>query len=319
MKEGVFQKGDPARVVTDKLADLFPRYDPRVTGGLTRREGVAGTITSQSADWPGVVLQAGTNDVAETDELTASHHFVSHNAGDRPFTLEVKGPHGFRSVTAVPGSIWVAPAGEPVTVRLDSDYSYIRVMIAPRHLDRLLGQHAGDDTRVALRATYGIIAPPAAYILRALVAESDSGNANGLAYVEALTMALGRQLTVQAGVTRPRERRLRGGLSPVARRRVLELINARLDARLTIDALAGEAGLSPAHFARAFKETTGHAPHRYLLALRLQRARLLLSEPGATISDVALRTGFADQAHLTRLFRREFGVTPGTYQRARRG
>jgi AraC family transcriptional regulator len=122
-----------------------------------------------------------------------------------------------------------------------------------------------------------------------------------------------------AGAPRPREYPIRGGLSPVARRRVLALIGARWDARLTINALAREAGLSPAHFARAFRETTGRAPHRYLLALRLQRARLLLGEPGAMISDVALRTGFSDQAHLTRLFRREFGVTPGTYRRACRG
>lgn len=303
----------------DQLADLFPRYDPHVAGGLTRRDGAGSAITSQSTDWPGLVLQAGTNDVVETDELTASHHFVSHNAGDRPFTLEVKGPNGFRSITALPGSIWVAPAGEPVTVRLDSDYAYVRMMIAPQHLNRLLGQVAGDDSPLRLRATYGITAPPAAYILRALVAETDAGNGSGLAYVEALTMALGRQLAIHAGVTRARESRFRGGLSPLVRRRVLGLIDARLDSRLTIGALANEAGLSPAHFARAFRETTGRAPHRYLLALRLQRARLLLGEPGATISDVAVRTGFADQAHFTRLFKREFGVTPGTYQRARRG
>jgi AraC family transcriptional regulator len=305
--------------MNDKLADLFPRYDPRVTGSLTRREGAAGAITTQSADWPGIVLQAGENDVVETDELTASHHFVSHNAGVRPFTLEVKGPHGFRSVTALPGSIWVAPAGEPVTLRLDSDYSYVRLMVAPRVLDRMLCQEADDDTAVQLGTTYGINAAAAAYVMRALAAESDNGNVNGLAYVEALTTALGRQLAVHAGLARPREPSFRGGLSPVARRRVLELMDAGLNARLTVDALAREAGLSPTHFARAFRQTTGRAPHRYLLALRLQRARDLLGEPGTTISDVALRTGFTDQAHLTRLFRREFGVTPGSYQRARRG
>lgn len=105
--------------------------------------------------------------------------------------------------------------------------------------------------------------------------------------------------------------RARGGLSPRARRRVLALIDAQLGTRLTIEMLASEAGLSRAHFARAFKVTTGHAPHRYLLALRLQRARLLLGERGASIADVALRTGFADQAHLTRLFKRTYGVTPG--------
>lgn len=295
------------------LADLFPRYDQRVTGSVTRREDAAGEITSQSSDWPGVVLQAGTNDVLETDELTSSHHFVSHNAGDRPYTLQVKGSHGFRSVTVQPGSIWIAPAGQPVTIRLISDYSYIRMMIAPGHLDNLLGWSAADSP-TRFRFAFGITAAPAAYILRALVAESDARLTSGLAFVEALTMALARQLSVHAGDV-PRERLFRGGLSPSARRRVLELIDAKLDARLSVMTLAREAGLSPSHFARAFKETTGRAPHRYLLSQRLERARRLLAVPGGTISDVAARTGFADQAHFTRLFRREFGLTPGAYLR----
>jgi AraC family transcriptional regulator len=233
--------------------------------------------------------------------------------------MEVRGPNGFRSLTAPPGSIWIAPAGEPVTVRLDSDYTYIRMMIAPGHLDSLLGHGAGDDTPLRLRFTFGISAAPAAYILRALAAESDGGLSMGLAYIDALTMALGRKLASHAGVTTPHERPFRGGLSPRVRRRVLELIDAKLDARLTIGVLAGEAGLSPAHFARAFKETMGRAPHQYMLALRLERARLLLGARDATISDVAMRTGFADQAHLTRFFRRRYGVTPGAYMRSRHG
>jgi AraC-like DNA-binding protein len=62
----------------------------------------------------------------------------------------------------------------------------------------------------------------------------------------------------------------------------------------------------------------GRAPHRYLLSLRLERARRWLERPGAGLSDVALRAGFADQAHFTRHFKREFGVTPGALQRERR-
>ncbi len=120
-----------------------------------------------------------------------------------------------------------------------------------------------------------------------------------------------------AGVERAQPLRLRGGLSAAARRRALEMIDARLDARLTVDMLAREVGLSPAHFARAFRETIGRAPHQYLLWLRLERARRLLEIPGANLSDIAQRTGFADQAHFTRLFKRAYGVTPGAVTRQR--
>jgi len=133
--------------------------------------------------------------------------------------------------------------------------------------------------------------------------------------VEAVTTALGHLLVRHAGVERVQPLRARGGLSGVAKRRALELIDARLDARLTVDMLAREVGLSPAHFARAFKETVGRAPHQYLLWLRLERARRLLELCDADLSDIAQRTGFADQAHFTRLFKRAYGITPGALTR----
>jgi len=61
----------------------------------------------------------------------------------------------------------------------------------------------------------------------------------------------------------------------------------------------------------------GRAPHQYLLALRLERARRLLENTEASLSDIAQRAGFADQAHFTRLFKRAFGTTPGALVRTR--
>jgi AraC-like DNA-binding protein len=75
-------------------------------------------------------------------------------------------------------------------------------------------------------------------------------------------------------------------------------------------------GLSPCHFLRVFKHQTGMPPHRYHLNLRLERGRRLLRQ-GCEIADVAARTGFADQSHFTRHFRRFFGVTPGRYRTAK--
>ena len=166
-----------------------------------------------------------------------------------------------------------------------------------------------------LRRTYAVQSPQIRHLMLTLRDEADSRNAGGLAFVEAVTAGLGHLLVRHAGVVQPRPVPVRGGLSAVAKRRVLELIDAALDARLTIEMLAREVELSPAHFARAFKETLGRAPHQYLLARRLERARRLLETTGATLSDIAQRTGFADQAHFTRLFKRAFGTTPGALAR----
>lgn len=291
-------------------------------GGLTveRRMDVTSPITSQATDWPGMLLEAGRNDIASAEEATFAHHYIGMNSGGQPNVLEVREPRGMRRITLVPGSIWVLPAGESITLRSEAlAVPYVRLTIEPRRLDRLLAQSGDDERPIELRRAYEITSPQLTHLLQALVAEADHRSPSGLAFVEMLTAAVAHQLTQHAGVERARPVRVRGGLSPAAKRRALELIDASLDRGLTIDVLAREVGLSRAHFARAFKEAMGQAPHRYLLSLRLQRARHLLEAPGAVLSDVALRSGFSDQAHFSRFFKREFGVTPGRLQRSFRG
>jgi AraC-like DNA-binding protein len=83
---------------------------------------------------------------------------------------------------------------------------------------------------------------------------------------------------------------------------------------LSLDALASLVGLSPYHFLRVFRREIGLPPHAYLDQTRVRHAKRLLAE-GTAIADVAALTGFADQSHLTRRFKRLVGVTPGQYQR----
>ena len=240
-----------------------------------------------------------------------TQHYLSLNIDTKPLTLEVKGSTGFAPFTVPPQHVWVSPGADPVTLRLNSNLRYLRVSIDPLHLGRLMGPSPDDVQPVRLRRTYGVASPQIARLMMTLKDEADSRNPGGLAFVEAVTTALGHLLVRHAGAARAQPVRARGGLSAFARRRVLEIIHARLDARLTVEMLAHEAGLSPAHFARAFKETIGRAPHQYLLSLRLERARRLLEMPDANLSNIAQRAGFADQAHFTRLFKRAYGITPG--------
>jgi AraC family transcriptional regulator len=80
--------------------------------------------------------------------------------------------------------------------------------------------------------------------------------------------------------------------------------------------MASVVGLSAAHFARAFKQTTGKSPHRFILEERLERARSVLTQnSGGKLATVAIDFGFFDQSHFTRHFRRKFGVTPTDFLR----
>lgn len=105
-----------------------------------------------------------------------------------------------------------------------------------------------------------------------------------------------------------------GRLSEKARRRVVALIDDRIEARLTLDDLAAEAGLSRFHFVRRFRETTGKTPHRYVLERRVALARRLLDDQKVPITEVALRCGFSSASHLAAQFRRFTGVSPTAYR-----
>jgi AraC-like DNA-binding protein len=84
----------------------------------------------------------------------------------------------------------------------------------------------------------------------------------------------------------------------------------------SLDELSAATGLGPFALLRAFRAETGLPPHAYLNQLRVRQARSLL-DGGLAPAQVAACTGFADQAHLTRHFKRVVGVPPGAYQRER--
>jgi AraC-like DNA-binding protein len=99
---------------------------------------------------------------------------------------------------------------------------------------------------------------------------------------------------------------------PGLARRLQDLLDSRMVEGISLADAATLLDASPTHLVRAFRHETGMPPHRYLTGRRLDHARKLLLE-GHKAAEVAIATGFHDQAHLTRHFRRLLGVTPGVY------
>jgi len=102
----------------------------------------------------------------------------------------------------------------------------------------------------------------------------------------------------------------RGGLPPGLARRVCDYIESHFDQKISLDSLAAMAGLSRDHFARAFHQSVGMPPHSYLLQRRLDHVERMLRETQLPLSQIALATGFSDQSHLARHFRRQTGMSP---------
>lgn len=111
---------------------------------------------------------------------------------------------------------------------------------------------------------------------------------------------------------------VRGGLTPRQERRTKEILLANIGGTVGLAELAREAGLSRSHFARAFRTTTGLPPHKWLLARRIELAQDLLKNMTLPLDEVAIRCGFTDQSHFTRVFSRMMHVSPGDWRRSRR-
>ncbi len=100
---------------------------------------------------------------------------------------------------------------------------------------------------------------------------------------------------------------------PIARAK--RLLEERFADDVRLEELEAEIGLSRFYLVRRFRAEVGMPPHAYQLAMRLDRARVLVAS-GMPLADVASRCGFTDQSHLTRHFRRATGVAPGAYARS---
>lgn len=105
------------------------------------------------------------------------------------------------------------------------------------------------------------------------------------------------------------------GLSPSQFRRVLAFVNEHISRTVTLSELAREAGLSTAYFSQRFKSSTGTSPHRYLMQLRICKAKKLLEESESPVIDIASECGFQTQQHFARIFRRLTMKTPTEYRR----
>jgi AraC family transcriptional regulator len=208
------------------------------------------------------------------------------------------------------GALCIQSDGDSNAPRWDRELVIATASIPPALVAALLGDHTPDVSETFPKQ-HCAVAPIAHAYVCTLAGELSSPTEP--LYAQTLAHAFVLHLLAAFGNARGRKELVaRGKLQAAQLRRVVELVHEQLASDLTVETMADAAGYSPFQFARLFKATTGVPPHRFVLQLRLERATRLLSL-GTPISEVALLTGFYDQAHLTNVFRRTFGVTPAHY------
>lgn len=218
-----------------------------------------------------------------------------------------------RTAVASP-CISVIPAGEPHTVTWKQEAELVVFFLAPAFVDSL-AQEGAPAGRWQLIGNYAALDPFIRQLGLGLVRDLEGGRNPGQLYLESIACVLGRHLLNNYGMARAPVLD-HGGLPKHKLKRVTEYIEEHLVDNLTLEKLAEVAQLSAFYFAHSFKQSTGLAPHRYLLQCRIERARELLQRSDLTTAEVALAVGFADQSHMTATFRKFLGATPKAFRAA---
>lgn len=156
-------------------------------------------------------------------------------------------------------------------------------------------------------------------VTAALESELDAGALGGGLYVDALKMQLCIHVLRRYANVIFRDYRSHGRLSPLQCRLVTQYVNEHIGQNISLAALAELTQLSQFAFIRKFQADFHCSPHAYVLGQRVEYAKRLLVRPDVPLKVVAANSGFSDQSHMTRIFRRMLNVTPAEFRRSALG
>jgi AraC family transcriptional regulator len=134
-------------------------------------------------------------------------------------------------------------------------------------------------------------------------------------FMDHLTLAMAAHVAQTYGGMQPHPRRIQGGLAPWQERCSKDMLAGDLTGAAPLHEIARACRLSVGHFTRAFRRSTGLSPHGWLLRMRIEAAKAMLRRRDASLVQIALACGFADQSHFTRAFTRRVGTSPGAWRR----
>ena len=252
---------------------------------------------------------------AATYASVPDHLVILHLDG--PVTVNRVLAKSWASRVIPPGGLFMLPGGIDFGVRLGGDLSTVHVYVRQAIVEEVAGDLSASDTgSIELVPRLGARDPLIERLALEVRDALSDPDPNAPIYIDYLSRAIAARL-IRAHSTRSavRTEANAGALTRIQLDRAVDYVEENLDKPLALLDMAHAVGLSPTHFARRFKRSTGSAPHQYLIRCRVERAKRLLAETDNAIVQIALACGFAHQEHLTRVFRRLSGETPAKFRR----
>ena len=279
------------------------------TPAIAASAGLSVIASSAGRDWDGIYAEEVWHRAADFGLPAISDHLLVFHLG-RPIRVEehLRGQEGRLGE----GSLTILPAQAPTQWQLgrQGDVRHLHLFLRPGFIGAVATEAGVDPDRVEIMSAIGARDPRFEQIGLALLGELRADGLGGRLYAESLATLLAVQLLRHqstAGLPTPRPG---ARLSAAALGRASEYVEEHLGEDLSLAALAGAVGLSPYHFARLFRASTGLSPHQFVIRRRVERARLLLASTDRSLASIAQDVGFASGSHLATHVRRLLGVSP---------
>lgn len=267
------------------------------------------TLTSKTAGWNGIYLAYDYQLPGETPEVSGLQHGIGiFTEVSTPIKVERKIGEVFRCELVKQGDVVIVPAGTTNQTQWYGSGGVVMLGFEPGIFNRAIYDLV-EPEKVELAPHFATPDPLICQLGLTLKAELESDGLGSKLYAETIANLLAVHLLQHYSIQKPVIKNYTGGLPKYKLQQVIDYINAYLEQSLGLEELAQVVQMSPAYFSRLFKQSTGLAPHQYLIQCRVYRAKELLIK-GNVIADVAYKVGFANQAHLNYHFKRLLGVTP---------
>jgi AraC family transcriptional regulator len=195
-----------------------------------------------------------------------------------------------------------------------SAFDYVHYSVPRQGLNEIaedLGFGRVGDYRLAVLEDDLVVAQ----ITRSVLPFLGRSDALSVLALDQFSLVLGAHLIQKYGVLHKTAQPSKGGLAPWQKRRASELLHQNMHGRIRLSEVARDCGLSVSHFARSFKISFGISTHQWLIQHRIDHGKQLMSQTSMSLSEIAIQSGFNDQAAFTRTFHQLVGVSPGRWRR----
>jgi AraC family transcriptional regulator len=265
-------------------------------------------LSSESGPWDTALLRHWTGTSPVMEQPCLDHHYVvQHLGGAKHVERRCDGPA--ISTPVANGSLTIVPAGTQFKWNTRGPIEFAHLYISPT----LLAQTAARFDKaheVSLVDRVGIVDPLLSALFCSMLGEIRAPSMQDPLYLDSLLEVFMLRLALSQCSLRLRPPRSRETLSPMGVKRVAEFVESHLGAPIRLSDLARVSGASAFHFCRAFRNSTGESPYRFVVRRRIERARHMLSSTDSTLEAIARACGFKTVASFCKTFARVSGETP---------